>query len=179
MDALVVVDMQKDFCYKNGALYIGDHVREIFEPIEKVIETAGERIPVFYTQDWHREDDIEFKIWPPHCVMNTEGAEIIDELKPVGGDYLIKKRRYSAFFGTDLDLTLRELNITRLFITGVATNICVLHTVSDAILLKYDVSVLRDCTATLNEYEYNYGLKHMSEVLNARIITSKDFIAGL
>jgi len=176
MKALIVVDMQKDFCYPDGALYIGDHVREIFEPIKKVIEFARGRMPIIFTQDWHRKDDAEFKVWKPHCIQGTWGAEIVDELSPREGDYLIKKRRYSAFFETDLDLTLRELNVRELFVCGVVTNVCVLHTVADAVMRGYSVCVLKDCTTALTEYDYEYGIKHMREILNAKIVTSEDFL---
>jgi len=178
MEALVVVDMQKDFCYKDGALYI-PNAEDIFDATAKVVKAARERMPVILTQDWHREDDVEFKIWPKHCVMNTTGAEVIDELEPQKSDYYIRKRRYSAFFATDLDLLLRELGIKKLYICGVATNICVLHTAGDAVLRGYDVVVLKNCTKALSEYEYKYGIKHMENVFQAKTITSAEFKAML
>lgn len=174
MKALLVIDMQKDFCYPEGALYIGDHVKGIVNATREVLETARGKIPIIFTQDWHRKDDSEFKIWKPHCIQNTWGAEVIDELNPSDEDYFIKKRRYSAFFGTDLDLLLRELNVDELVVCGVVTNICVLHTVADAVMRGYKVTVLNDCTTALNEYDYEYGIRHMKEVLRAKIISSKD-----
>ncbi len=180
MDALIVVDMQKDFCYENGALFIGKHVKSIFEPLRRVVEHARSKgIPVIFTQDWHREDDAEFNIWPKHCIAGSEGAEIIDELNPQPKDYYVRKRRYSAFFGTDLDLTLRELGVRRLFVTGVVTNICVLHTVSDAVLRGYEVVVLKDCTTALSDYDYEYAMKHMENVLRVEIISSEDFLSSV
>ncbi|MCX8172672.1 MAG: cysteine hydrolase [Archaeoglobaceae archaeon] len=174
MKALLVVDMQKDFCYKWGALYI-PNAEEIFGATKKVVKKARDKIPVIFTQDWHREDDEEFKIWPKHCVMNSKGAEIIDELEPSPKDYFVKKRRYSAFFATDLDLLLREMKVDEVFICGVATNICVLHTAGDAAIRGYEVYILKDCTKTLGNYEYDYALTHMKNVFNAKIITSQDF----
>ncbi len=173
MEALIVVDMQKDFCYEDGALFIGKHVKEIFEPVKRAVDSARRRgMYVIYTQDWHREDDSEFKIWPKHCIAGTKGAEIIDELDVREEDYIVRKRRYSAFFGTDLDLTLRELGVKRIYVAGVVTNICVLHTVSDAVLLGYDVTVLKDCTVAISDYDYDYAIKHMRDVLKAEISTS-------
>ncbi len=174
MEALIVVDMQKDFCYRNGALYV-EGAEKIFDATRNVVKAAREKMPVIFTQDWHREDDVEFKIWPKHCVMNTWGAEIVDELEPKEEDYYIKKRRYSAFFGTDLDLLLRELQTRKVYVCGVATNICVLHTVGDAVLRGYEVSVIKDCTAALSSYDYEYGLKHMENVFRAELITSGEF----
>jgi nicotinamidase-related amidase len=178
MEALIVVDMQKDFCYPNGALYIGDHVKEIFDPLRAVIDHARNMgMPIIFTQDWHRSDDAEFKIWQPHCIAGSEGAEIIDELNPQPNDHYVKKRRYSAFFGTDLDLTLRELGVKKVLVTGVVTNICVLHTVGDAVLRGYEAVVIKDCTTALNDYDYEYAIKHMKNVFRAEIITSDDFLS--
>ncbi len=177
--ALIVVDMQKDFCYQDGKLFGGEHLSKIFEPNARAITEARKKMPVIFTQDWHRRDDPEFRIWPEHCVANTEGAEIIDELEVKVEDHVVRKRRYSAFFGTDLDLTLRELEVKRLYITGVLTNICVLHTAGDAVLRGYDVVVIKDCTAALNDYDYQYALRHMENVFNAEITTLSDFLQGL
>ncbi len=180
MKALVVVDMQKDFCYADGALYAGDHVKSIFEPLAELIKAARQNnIPVVFTQDWHREDDVEFRIWPAHCIAGSEGAEVIDELGAEDTDYFVKKRRYSAFFGTDLDLTLRELGVKKLYITGVLTNICVLHTAGDAVLRGYEVEVLKDCTAALNDHDFSYAIHHMENVFRVAISSSQDFMASL
>lgn len=176
MRALLIVDMQKDFCYEDGALYIGNRVKDIIKSTKDVLEKVRGKTPVIFTQDWHRKDDPEFKMWPKHCIQNTWGAEVIDELNPSEDDYFIKKRRYSAFFETDLDLTLRELGVKELVVCGVVTNICVLHTVADAVMRGYGVKVLEDCTTALTDYEHEYGLRHMKDVLKAEIISSKDFL---
>ena len=177
--ALVVVDMQKDFCYAKGKLFGGERITKIFESVSKAVSSAREKMPVIFTQDWHRKDDPEFKIWPEHCVADTEGAEIIDEIKVEKDDYIIKKRRYSAFFGTDLDLVLRELGVEMLYLTGVLTNICVLHTAGDAALRGYEVAVIKDCTEALSDYDYEYALKHMKNIFNARIMMLSEFLQEL
>ena len=66
--------------------------------------------------DNHMPDDPEFEIWPQHCVQGTYGAEVIDELTPLKHERVIPKRRYSGFFGTDLDLTLREAEVERIIL---------------------------------------------------------------
>ncbi len=175
MKALLVVDMQKDFCYKNGSLYING-VEKLFEPVNEVIRKARSRdFAIIFTQDWHRDDDSEFQIWPKHCIMYTEGSQLIDEIETKRDDYFVKKRRYSAFFGTDLDMLLRERGIKDLYVCGVATNICVLHTVSDAKLLGYNVKIIADCTMALSEFEYRYGMYHMENVLRVDVVNSSTF----
>ncbi|MHC1566982.1 MAG: cysteine hydrolase family protein [Candidatus Syntropharchaeia archaeon] len=172
--ALIVVDMQKDFCHEDGRLYVGESVKKIIPNIRFLIEKAKEKeIPIVFTQDWHRRDDREFDVWGEHCIEGTEGAEIIDEVKTEG--YVVRKRRYSAFFGTDLDLCLRENKIETLVICGVVTNICVLHTAGDAVLRGYKVVIPKDCVAALRDYDQEYGLYHMDFLFKA-LITDSDKI---
>jgi nicotinamidase-related amidase len=172
MRALLVIDMQKDFCYESGALFLQD-AKRIIPLVKNLIARARKRkIPVIYTQDWHRMDDAEFSLWPPHCIENTEGAEIVDELSPAKDDFVVRKRRYSAFFGTDLDLHLREKEIKNLVLSGVCTNICVLHTASDAMLLGYRITVVEDCVASLSPYDQDYALNHIKEVLKGEVKSS-------
>ena len=76
-------------------------------------------------------------------------------------------------------MTLRELGVEKLYLTGVVTNICVLHTASDAILRNYRVAVIKDCTTALSNYDYEYAIKHMREVLNVEIISSEEFLSSI
>ncbi|MHC1579340.1 MAG: cysteine hydrolase family protein [Candidatus Alkanophagales archaeon] len=171
--AIVVVDVQKDFCYENGALYIGDAAKKAIEGIRSLLRrTSVPREHWVFTQDWHRDDDPEFRIWPKHCVAGTDGAEIVDEIEVPRESHVVRKRRYSAFFGTDLDLYLRERGIVTLIVTGVVTNICVLHTAADAVMHGYAAVVPEDCVAAIGDYEQEYGLRHMKNVLNAKITRS-------
>jgi ureidoacrylate peracid hydrolase len=79
--------------------------------------------------------------------MNTWGAQLVDALHRAPTDIVVPKRRYSAFFGTDLDLLLRERKIETVIVTGVVTNICVRSTVHDAFFLGYEVVVPIECVA--------------------------------
>ncbi|VUT26554.1 MAG: nicotinamidase/pyrazinamidase [Candidatus Methanolliviera sp. GoM_asphalt] len=172
--ALIVVDMQNDFCMKDGVLYI-EGVEEIFEDTRKAIEEARRsKVEVIFTQDWHEEDDIEFDIWPKHCIKETWGSEIIEVLGALEEDHKIRGRRYSAFFATDLDIFLKESGIEDLVICGVMTNICVLHTAGDASMRGYNVFILKDCVKAPSDYEEEYALKHMENVFNAKVIRSDE-----
>ncbi|MCW3140843.1 MAG: cysteine hydrolase [Methanophagales archaeon] len=176
--ALVVEDMQKDFCYEDGALFMGEGAREIIPKIRGLIEkTIQKKVLLIFALDWHSHDDEEFAIWGQHCVRDTRGAEIIDELAPFSKEaYVVKKRKYSDFFGTDLDLHLKEKGIKTLIIVGVATNICVMHTAIDASLRGYELIVPEDCVAALSDYEHEYGLRHIKSVLNATITSSGNIV---
>ena len=80
--------------------------------------------PVIFICDHHEADDKEFDMFPAHCVAGSPGSQIIPELEVKPGDKIIKKRRYSAFFGTELDLYLREKGVEEIYLVGVCTNIC-------------------------------------------------------
>jgi nicotinamidase-related amidase len=72
---------------------------------------------LIFAQDWHSPDSEEFEIWGQHCVRGTRGAEIIDEPSPFSKEaYVVKKKKYSDFFGTDLDAHLKEKGIKTLIV---------------------------------------------------------------
>lgn len=160
--ALIIVDMQNDFAHPDGKLFVPS-ARNIIPKIKELLDRArAAGVKVIYTQDWHMKDDPEFKIWGEHAVANTWGAEIVEELKPLESDILIKKLRYDAFFGTPLDHILRIYGIRNLIITGTVANICVLHTAGSAALLGYKVIVPIDAIAALSDFDYHASLRQIS-----------------
>jgi len=168
--ALLIIDMLNDFIRKNGKLYIGDGGGKIISPIQKELETfRKEKNPVFYICDCHRLDDKEFNLFPPHCLFGTEGANVIEELKPSKDDFIIHKRKYNGFFQTDLDISLREEGIMELELVGVCTNICVLYTAVSARMLNYKVTVLKDAVASFDQGAHDFALKQMKDVLGVEI----------
>lgn len=170
MKALLVIDMLEDFINPRGKLYCGKSAEKIVPFIKKEIENTRKKgIPIIYICDRHLPSDPEFKMFPAHCVVNTPGAEIINELFPKEDEYVIFKRRFSGFFQTDLDLTLRELKVSDLILTGVCTNICVLYTAADARMLNYNVTVLKNCVASYDKKAHNFALKEMEKVLGVQI----------
>lgn len=171
MKALIVIDMLNDFVEEEGLLYSGEGAQEIIPFIkEKIDEYRKNGDQIIYICDAHEEDDSEFEMFPKHCVNGTRGAEIYSELAPEKGDKIIDKRRYSGFFGTDLDLTLREKGITEIALVGVCTNICVLYTTADARNLGYDVTVYKDGVATFDEESHEFALKEMGTTLGAKVL---------
>lgn len=166
--ALLVVDMLKDFCDPSGAMPLADADR-LYPPIRALADAmryTGQ--PVIWVADRHQPDDREFAKRATHCLAGTTGAEIVDELPVRPDDLVVPKRRYSAFFSTDLDLLLREREITCVVVTGVVTNICVRSTVHDAFFLGYDVLVCEDAVAATGPREQESSLwdidTHFGEV---------------
>lgn len=173
--AVIVVDMQNDFVDPKGALFV-PKARETIQPIKKLLEKAREKkVKIFYTQDWHEEDDIEFGIWGKHAIAGTWGAEIIEELEPQKGDKLIKKLRYDAFFGTPLDHLLRLYGVKNVVIVGTVANICVLHTAGSAALNGYKVIVPIDGISAINDFDYHAALRQI-DFLYKGILTTVEGI---
>ena len=145
--AILIVDITKEFLVADGIKVVAES-EAIIRPNQELIAAGrAKNIPIIFLNDTHRigKPDAEFEICTDHCFEGTKGVEVIDELAPQPGDYQIPKRRYSGFFGTDLDIVLRENGVKSVIVTGVLSNICVRCTVTDAFFLGYRVFVPEDC----------------------------------
>jgi len=153
--ALLIIDMQHDFLDADGAVpCVGGW--QIVPGIQQ-LATAARRagVPVIYTQEMHRPTRIDFGreldgTEGLHCVEGTHGVQIVPDLMPQDGDTLVRKRRYSAFLGTDLPYILNGFGVhpgDTLIITGVATDVCVHYTAADAHQYDYRVRVVTECVA--------------------------------
>jgi nicotinamidase/pyrazinamidase len=147
-DALLIVDVQKDFIPPDGALVVpgGD---EVIEPINQLARSADFEL-VVATRDWHPPNHASFRseggIWPEHCVRDTPGAELDGRLDKGAIHVIIDKGTaqaapgYSAFEVEELRELLHAHGIDRVTITGLATDVCVMHTAHDA--LQHELQVM-------------------------------------
>jgi len=119
--------------------------------------------------DSHQENDLEFEQFPKHCVEGTEGAEIIDSLRVEPTDYIVRKRRFSAFYDTNMEEILKHEGIDKAYIVGVCTSICVMETARDLRDRDYKVYVLRQGVADFDEQAHEFALKRMEKILGAEI----------
>ena len=169
--ALIVVDILKDFIDKDGALYCGDKSREIIPFVQKKIEEVRNNGgTVIFLQDNHKENDLEFKMFPKHCVEGTKGAEIIDEINVKEYDVVVPKTRYSGFYNTNLDEILKEKKIKEVEIVGLCTSICVMDTVGDLRNRDYPVIVWKDGVADFDEEAHQFSLKRMEKTYGAKVV---------
>lgn len=165
--AIIVIDMLNDFCHPDGSLFVPNSLATI-KPIcdllhrnlntgtfhEGKISPDRKPLPVFFTNDAHEDDDLEFKIWPRHCVKDTWGARVIDQIKD---DYLarnsvtVEKLRYDPFYQTSLDHQLRVAGVDTVILVGTVANICVLAAAHSAALRWYNVVVPLDCVSALDD----------------------------
>ena len=167
-----MVDMLTGFLEPGHNLYCGDEARKIIPSVQGLIKRKlGQGSKLFFICDNHDPDDLEFKVFPVHCVSGTEEAEVIPELAHYPGE-VVPKKRYSAFFNTNLGEKLGVLNPEKVVICGVCTDICVMHTASDARNRDYVVEVPTDCVATFDPEAHKYALQHMEKILGVRLTTS-------
>jgi nicotinamidase-related amidase len=171
--ALIVVDMQVDFVNPKGKLFVPEASKTIPAIRGLIAKARKARVPVIFTQDWHRADDPEFSIWPSHAVESTRGAQVVPELKLSPKDYFIRKRTYDAFFSTDLDLLLRQKNVRNLVISGTVSNICVLHTAGSARLRGYEIIVAADAISSLTPFDQAAALRQISFIYQGKIASSQ------
>ena len=165
--AVIVVDMLNDFI--TGALKCDRGVAIVPQTVKLVDGARKADVPVIFTCDAHVAVDHELKHWGEHAMAGTEGAEVIPELNVSDKDYVIKKRRFSSFFHTDLDLLLRELKVDTVIVVGLQTHICVQHTVADAYYLGYNVIVPKDATDCFTQEIYDYTIKYLADIYGAKI----------
>lgn len=179
--ALIIVDMVKDFTDPNGLVYYPQN-RDILPKISVVLEESrayGKLI--IFLQHCYRESkpDKNLQTMRPNCIEGTEGDKIdpllkVDSVK----DYIIRKRRYSGFFGTDLDLVLREHGIKNTVIVGTKTNCCIRATVTDAYNLDYNAIVIRECVATNSDTINEVHLTDINKYLG-HVISMAEYTAAL
>jgi len=168
-EALLVIDMLNDFVGRGAPLEV-PAAQQILPYVKRRIEEARRKqIPVIYICDTHRENDEEFKKWPKHAISGTKGAEVVGELKPKKDDFIVRKRRYSAFLATDLDLLLREIEVERVYLVGILTNICVFLTAAEAAMRDYQVVVYADSVAALSEKAHRFALTQLRDVLKVGV----------
>jgi nicotinate phosphoribosyltransferase len=171
-NAVLVIDMVRGFMDNTCPLYCGDRARRIIPNIKHLLEREiklGSK--VFYVCDSHDKDDAEFKMFAPHCIAGTAEVEVIPELAEYPGE-IIPKKRYSAFYGTDLEARLKKLKPEKVIVCGVCTDICVCHTVADVRNRNYTVEVPVDCVASFDEKAHYFALEHMEKVLGAKLTSA-------
>lgn len=165
--ALLVVDMQNDFCHPDGALY-SPASEAVIEPINGLIMQARQSdIPVLFTADTHTDEQFEdayyndeYERWTEHCEAGSWGWNLHDSIKSHLNDHIITKPTYDAFHETRLDEILSDKGITDLVIVGTLANVCVLHTAASAGKLDYRPVIAENCVGYIEEAQKDRALEH-------------------
>lgn len=181
MKALISIDYTNDFIATNGALTTATAGQAIEAQMLKITQSFIEQGDfVVFAIDAHDPTDQyhpENALFPPHNIIGTEGQKLYGALDRLYHQfqaspqvYWMNKRHYSSFCGTDLDLRLRERHITELHLTGVCTDICILHTAVDAYNLGYQIVIHQDAVASFDPIGHKWALNHFKQALGATIL---------
>jgi nicotinamidase-related amidase len=180
MKALFVIDMLNDFMpkhvYARAKLPV-EPAAAIIANVKRLVERVREKsIPIFYLNDSHPINDPEFKQWPVHAVKGSEGAQVVKELSPTKGDYVIEKTTYDGFTNPELDKILKRLGVKTIYESGVVTNICVYETARTALSKGYEVYIVQDAVSGLKSQ--SDGMKKILE-LKVKVIRTSEAIKQL
>ena len=187
--ALIVVDIQNIWVHPRGARYL-PMSEDIVPHIQELLRFChGHHVPVIYLHTTKRKDLADVGIFadikPQTHDADDEwsnfegspGAEIYEPVKPAADDIVVKKFRYSGFYGTQLENLLRALGRDTIAITGVATNVCCDSTARDGAMRDFKVLFLSDCNASCTQEEQEATLKnfdkHFGVVTDSRALMAK------
>lgn len=176
--AILIVDMVNDYLEPDGAMPV-DSKEQVLSGAQRLValgRAAG--VLMVWIRPGHTESmDGLFRKRIEHAIVHSHGAQIHPALDVRDDDRVVLKRRYSAFFGTDLDLYLREHRIERVVVAGVALNICVRSTVHDAFFHGYDVWVPPEACRATGDREQQSTLydiaTHFGEVVSLQDLADR------
>jgi nicotinamidase-related amidase len=169
MRALIIVDMLNDFV--DGKL-ANPRAQAIVAPLQRLLKHAREEgWVVVFSNDAHRPDDPELRIWGPHAMEGTPGADVIPQLAPQEGEIVSPKRVYGAFDGTGLDEQLQEKGVDEVVITGQHTHICVRHSSYGAQTHGYRITIPRDAVCAFEGVDEDEALDYLKMAYGAEITT--------
>ena len=194
--ALVVVDMQNDFV-RQGAPQEVPEARQTFGPIQKLLQRFREsRMPIIYTKFIAGPNETLMWTWSPECGpeqrscwkgvrrfyrdvgKELEGPDIVDEIAPDPGDYVIEKYGYSAFFRTPVDDILRANHVDHLVVCGTVSQICVEDTVHGAFHHGYRTVAVSDAVSSYDEELHRATLRNI-ELKYGRVLSTDEVLAEL
>lgn len=171
MRALIIVDMLQDFV--DGKL-ANPRAESIIEPLKTLLGHARENgWVVVFSNDAHRPDDPELKVWGEHAMEGDPGAQVIEALAPREGDKEIisPKRSYGAFDNTGLDEQLKDLGVDEVVITGQHAHICVRHSSYGALIRGYDIAIPRDAVCAFEGVDEDEALEYLKMAYGAKVTT--------
>ena len=170
--ALIMVDVINDFFHPDGPNYYKEYDL-ILANIRNLLAAArAHELLIVHAMEAHipgGHPDFEWRKLPEHCIAGTFTAQPAAGIMIVPGDYVVPKRRFSAFFGTDLDLLLRETGIKRLLVVGVKTHVCVRATVQDAFGYGYDVVVVKEAIGSNHTHLHQASLEDIERYMGSAI----------
>lgn len=173
--ALLLVDVINDLEFPEADQIIKPAV-EMAHNLSRLKQRAKKAgLPAIYVNDNFGRWKSDFRATIEHCLRKgVRGREVTEILRPEEDDYFVLKPKHSGFFSTTLETLLRYLGPSRLILTGIAGNFCVLFTANDAYMRDYHLVVPRDCTVSNTPEENEAALELMRKFLKAKTPLGKD-----
>src|SRR3954465_4901185 len=168
--ALLLIDVinDLDFPEANQLLRYARPMARRLLRLKQRAKKAG--VPIIYVNDNFGRWQSDFRRQVQHCLREeSRGHEIVSLLRPEEDDYFVLKPKHSGFFSTTLETLLRYLGSTKLILTGIAGNFCVLFTANDAYMRDYELVIPADCTASNTAGENREAIKLMKNYLKADV----------
>jgi ureidoacrylate peracid hydrolase len=176
--ALIVIDMQNDFCDPERTPM---SVPMLPRLKAFIADARRAQVRVIFAQVLHDESN-ESDVWnerPRHpAVLGTPGADFHPDFVPLTDDYVIEKTRYSAFIRTNFEADLRAMGIETLIMTGIATNVCVESTARDAYQRDFRVVMVEDCCATMSQEAHEATLETFRRGFGGLVCKAEDVVAA-
>ncbi|MGE4427558.1 MAG: cysteine hydrolase family protein [Solirubrobacteraceae bacterium] len=163
---------------------VADRLARI-ERVRGLVDACREvGVPVVFIQEVHKRNGVDFGreldgAEGVHALEGDPATELVDGLGPVGDEYLIRKRRYSAFFATELDLVLRSYGAEAVLLVGGLTDVCVHYTAVDAHQHDYRIRVLTDCVGGSSSAAHDAALEAMRYLQRDSHVTYEEVLADL
>jgi nicotinamidase-related amidase len=184
--ALIVIDITRDSLLppeESGIELVG--APQAVENSRRVVTAARSAgLPVIFVQELHRRTLVDFGreldgAEGVHCLEGSPGAQFLDDLRPRDDEYYIPKRRYSAFFCTDLEILLKGLKVETLVLIGFLTDVCVHYTGADAHQHDYRIRVVRECVAGSSVEAHNASLNALEYLQSGTVISLQQMLDAL
>jgi nicotinamidase-related amidase len=184
---LISIDIQRGYgmtAEEMGIELMGGQAAMIHNAERLVAAARTSGVPVIFFQEAHRRDGVDFGRELDgnegvHCVEGDPGTEYWPTLVPGPGEYGIAKRRYSCFFGTDLEILLKGLHASTLILIGGLTDVCVHYTFADAHQHDYHVRVVADCVIGSSEARHGASLSAMEYLQHGACRTTNEVVDAL
>jgi nicotinamidase-related amidase len=183
---LVVIDVQKGgvMAQDTGIPHMAGGAQRYARIIELIDRARAAGVPVVFIQEVHKRTLTDFGreldgAEGVHCLEGDEATELADGLDPRPDEYLIRKRRYSAFFATELELVLKSYGADTLLLVGGLTDVCVHYTFADAHQHDYRCRVITDCVGGSSPRAHDHALEAMAYLQRDCLVTADEVLAAL
>jgi nicotinamidase-related amidase len=183
---LVVIDVQKGgvMVQDTGIPHMAGGDQRYARIIELVDRARAASVPVVFIQEVHKRTLVDFGreldgAEGVHCLEGDVATELADGLDPRPDEYLIRKRRYSAFFATELELVLKSYGARTLLLVGGLTDVCVHYTFADAHQHDYRCRVITDCVGGSSRRAHDHALEAMAYLQRDSLVTSGEVLDAI